>query len=196
MRVKILTLGLICLFIFLSCDKGIKNPYSPEPFTPPEPEPVLVGIKEIKITLFIDFTDDNLIPFLNPIYFYHEINVRIHRDNWPEAMMGEYMTGVGIITKELSKFFGTSPGWQAEANKYHTIDSRYSVARIPSEEQKKIRWRFQVAIELNDPQYKVKIWAGDKEGFDTGWFDGWEETSEEYWPALRNLFTFLIQLNN
>ena len=30
MRAKILTLGLVCLCFILSCDKKIKNPYSPE----------------------------------------------------------------------------------------------------------------------------------------------------------------------
>jgi len=30
MRIKILALGLACLFFILSCKKGIENPYSPE----------------------------------------------------------------------------------------------------------------------------------------------------------------------
>jgi len=189
MRTKILILGLIFL-VLIACEKDIKSPYSP---IIPDPEPVIVGIKEIKITLFVDFTDDSLIPFLNPIHFDHEVNVRIHKGNWPEPMIEEYIRGTGIITRELSKSFGTSPGWRVTTNEYHTITSRYSVSQIPPEEQEKIRWRFQISIELNDPQYEVKVWVGEKEGSDTGWFDGWGATSGEPWPPLRNLFTFLIQ---
>lgn len=55
MRIKILALGILCIFL-LSCEKGIENPYSPEPPDPAK-TPANVWLYERAANYYIDSTD-------------------------------------------------------------------------------------------------------------------------------------------
>ena len=193
MKAKILTLGLVCLFIFLSCDKEIKNPYSPSPPEPPDSTAIIVGIKEYRFKMTIDFTDV-LFPFPPPDYSYWEGYVHIYRGDWPIQISSIYWRGAGIIEKEWTVFPEAGSEWQAKIDEIHTIKARYFHGVMPPEWQEKIRWRFQVDIELSDPQFQTTIWSGENEGNDTGYFEGWYATTPEWysWQKI-TLFTFLIQ---
>ncbi len=189
MRTKVLTLGLICLLFILSCDKEIKNPYSPEP---PDPVPVIVGIKEYRFKMTIDFTDV-LFPFPPPDYRYWEGYVHIYSYAMNSQISSLYYRGAGIIEKEWTVLPEAGDEWQMEADEIYKIEARYWNGTIPPEWQEKIRWRFQVDIELSDPEFEITIWAGDNEGNDTGFFEEWYATTPEWysWQKI-TLFTFKI----
>lgn len=195
MRAKIFISVLIFLFL-VSCKDEDVNPYSPGP---PPTEPVTIGIKSFTFKVSVDFSDIS-IPFTNPSYPYWALDVRLHRDDWTLNYYGTVsIQGDGQIDKEL--LFSQSMGvWQVQTNTTHKIGSRYHSSaglpgNVPPEWQEKIRWRFQIVnIELDDSQAIVKIFSGENETTDTGWFDGWKAyvpTTEG--SKIKTLFTFIIQ---
>jgi len=193
MRVKIFILGLFFL-ILIACEKGIKNPYSPELPV----DPVFVGVKEFTFRVSVDFADIPITP-PNPDYPYWKVDVRIHMNDWPEPFGAILIEGIGIEDREWS----ASRFWQFEEKKNQEIGATYHSsptahpANVPLEWQESIRWRFQIMdVKLDNPQFKIRIFVGENETADTGWFDGWKAfTPDTEGSKIKTLFTFRIESN-